>query len=270
MAMKFIGEHLREILLLWSVVALPSCLLVYATSRWLLWDLRVAAAIAFLAAYPLSVCLSQYSLPVMFGMPFSLRSFSADLRRNRAALFGKGVLLRLVELVGLGLCVIPGAWLMFRTGFLIEQTWFAGEQSERDINRSNRLVREAGSDLLMRGCSIVLFCTMITVVMFFLVDYAANVLFGFPIFVGRIAESLPMGEGIAGSGFEVSAVFSDMFYLAWSDPRVLTTLTGVVLLVYPIGRLAWFFCYIDVQVRKDLWDVQLEITRHANRLERET
>jgi hypothetical protein len=78
-----------------------------------------------------------------------------------------------------------------------------------------------------------------------------------------------MGEGIAGSGFELSAVLSDAFYLAWSDPRVLTTATAVALLVYPIGRLAWFFCYIDVQVRKDLWDVQIEITRHANRLERE-
>jgi len=269
LAMKFVGEHLREILILWIVVAFPSCALVYVLSRWYLWDLRVAAIIAFLATSPLGVLLSLISLPAMFGAPFSFRSLFMNLRRNGASLLGKGVLLRLAEGVGLVLCVVPGAWIMLRTGFFIEQAWFGSEQSERDANRANRLLQAAGGDLLMRACAIVSFCALLVVVVFFLVDYAADILFGFPILVGRIAESLPLGEGFGGSGFDPSAVLSDMFYLGWNDPRVLTTLTGVVLLVYTIGRLAWFFCYVDVQVRQDLWDVQLEFTRHASRLEKE-
>lgn len=268
LAMKFVGMHLREIVPLWGVVALPSCALVYVLSRWYLCDLRVAAMVAFLATAPLAVALSLISLPIMFGAPFSWRSLLLNLRRNGTSLLGKGMLLRIAEGLGLVLCVVPGAWIMLRTGFFIEQAWFGGGQSERDTNRANRLLRVASGDLLIRGCAIASFCALLVVVVFFLLDYAADTLFGFPILVGRIAESLPLGEGIGGTGFELSAVLSDMLYLGWSDPRVLTTLTGVVLLVYTIGRLAWFFCYVDVRVRHDLWDVQLEFTRHASRLEK--
>ena len=42
---------------------------------------------------------------------------------------------------------------------------------------------------------------------------------------------------------------------------------AVAFLVYPIGRLAWFFCYIDVRVRRDCWDMELSIIQEAERLE---
>jgi hypothetical protein len=151
LALKFAGMHIRELLLLWGMVALPSCLLVYMISA--VFDLRAAAVIALFATYELGVCLSLMSLPAMFGAPFSFRSLTAGLRRHGKVLFGKGLLLRVAQLAGLALCVVPGAWLMFRTGFFVEKTWFAGEQSERESTRASRLVRAAGGEAAICRCA---------------------------------------------------------------------------------------------------------------------
>jgi len=54
-----------------------------------------------------------------------------------------------------------------------------------------------------------------------------------------------------------------------TDPRLLTVLTATALLAYPMTRIAWFLCYIDLRVRRDCWDLELGLTREAARL-RET
>jgi hypothetical protein len=50
------------------------------------------------------------------------------------------------------------------------------------------------------------------------------------------------------------------------DPLVLAALTATALLVYPINRLAWFFCYIDIRVRKDCWDLELRLEKKTREL----
>jgi hypothetical protein len=50
------------------------------------------------------------------------------------------------------------------------------------------------------------------------------------------------------------------------DPRCLTVFAAAVMLVYPIVRLAWFFCYIDLRVRRDCWDMELLFRQEARRL----
>ena len=54
--------------------------------------------------------------------------------------------------------------------------------------------------------------------------------------------------------------------LMTTDPRVLAMLTAFILLVYPIGRLAWFFTYIDLRVRLDCWDMELRMTEVSENL----
>jgi hypothetical protein len=46
----------------------------------------------------------------------------------------------------------------------------------------------------------------------------------------------------------------------------LAVLTGVILFVYPIARFAWFFCYIDLRVRGDFWDLELRFEKEVERL----
>jgi hypothetical protein len=157
---------------------------------------------------------------------------------------------------------------MLRTGFYVEETVFAREKREIGVNRIKRLSGSSG-DLMLRGLGIMSFCAALVVVVFFSLDYAANLLFGFPILAGRVADSLPIFDSDDGSGFPLASILSDIVYLMFNDPLVLTVLTGVVLLVYPIGRMAWFLCYVDLRIRRDLWDVELEFARHASRLAEE-
>ncbi len=51
------------------------------------------------------------------------------------------------------------------------------------------------------------------------------------------------------------------------DPLVVATLCGTLWLVYPIARLAWFFCYLDARIRKEGWDVELAFRIEGRRLQ---
>ena len=50
------------------------------------------------------------------------------------------------------------------------------------------------------------------------------------------------------------------------EPGVVTWMVVTALLVYAMGRLAWFISYIDLRVRYDCWDMELEMFEQARRL----
>jgi hypothetical protein len=50
------------------------------------------------------------------------------------------------------------------------------------------------------------------------------------------------------------------------DPLLVGALSATWWLVYPLARLAWFFCYLDLRVRKEGWDVEIELRVEARRL----
>jgi hypothetical protein len=37
-------------------------------------------------------------------------------------------------------------------------------------------------------------------------------------------------------------------------------------LVYPLARLAWFFCYLDARIRREGWDVEIAFRVEARRI----
>jgi hypothetical protein len=51
------------------------------------------------------------------------------------------------------------------------------------------------------------------------------------------------------------------------DPLVVSALSATAWLVYPLARLAWFFCYLDARIRKEGWDVELAFRIEAGRLQ---
>ena len=91
-------------------------------------------------------------------------------------------------------------------------------------------------------------------------DFLSSHLLGLPLLWGRLDLDLSYLENF-GDAIGYAARF------LWGDPIVVTAALAVALLVYPIGRLAWFFCYIDVRVRRDCWDMELQILQAAERLE---
>ena len=53
------------------------------------------------------------------------------------------------------------------------------------------------------------------------------------------------------------------------SPVFAATTLAASLFSYQLGRLAWFFVYIDVRVRRDCWDMELLLARESKRLEGE-
>jgi len=160
--------------------------------------------------------------------------------------------------VALVLTTIPGIWLALRTGFLMEQTCLA--RLEPAWNRSDvrELVKEETGDLFGRAIWMALFSFMLWVVIFMTIDAAASLIFRWPIFLGRLGN-IPREAG--------ADVYFDLAgELLVRDPLVLATLTATGLFVYLINRLAWFFCYIDIRVRRDCWDLELQFAQAAQNL----
>jgi hypothetical protein len=97
-------------------------------------------------------------------------------------------------------------------------------------------------------------------VMLHTVDSASELLLGLPILTGRSK----MDASYLGNFGER---FDYFFHFLGTDPVVITAALAVALMVYPIARLTWFFCYMDVRVRRDCWDIELQIIQEARRLE---
>ncbi len=102
-----------------------------------------------------------------------------------------------------------------------------------------------------RYTAIVMFAAAVSISMFTIFDIGSGTLLGYPIVIGR-----------------TSAFFAEeLFYLLIWDPLAITMLSATVWLVYPLARLAWFFCYIDARIRKEGWDVELEFRVESHRLQ---
>jgi hypothetical protein len=105
-----------------------------------------------------------------------------------------------------------------------------------------------------------IFCSLLWLVLLFTLDFASSRLLGWPLVWGRVQVDLSYLEGISeATRYLINAL--------WGDPVVVTTAVAAAFLAYPVGRLAWFFCYLDVRVRRDCWDMELAMLREARRLE---
>lgn len=266
LAVLFCGHHLKPVLQLWLLFAIPCCGLVYVLSRRIESGLPVAGLVLLLATGPMGVLLISGAAPATFGEPFKLsrllKRFAADGKMTLLHV----LLMRLGIGVGLVFCLIPAALLTAYWGFRTEKSMLSSLHEHLQDRRTEELVKTEFADLFIRGMLIGLFCALLWLVMFVTADMACNLLFGFPILLGRLQEMIDPED----LGYYMEAWGTDIAYLLWSDPRVLAALTATGLLVYPIGRLAWYFCYIDLRVRRDCWDIELQFLQTARRLESAT
>lgn len=255
----FYGRHLKHILGLWFAVALPSCAAVYLIGRRIEVGLWMPASIVFLASAPFGVMLATTTAERAFGRQISLRRTLQRALRHDIGLFAYSVLVRLATAVGLLVCLVPGALVALYNGFFVEKRELPRTRPKQDEGSAKDLVRDEMGELCIRGIFIALFCLALFVVVFLTVDLLMQILFGFPILLGRLARA-------SGSYYVENYAAS----LLWSDPIVQTALAATWLLVYPIGRVAWFFCYIDLQVRRDCWDLQVQFLQEVKRLKTPT
>ncbi|HVW01137.1 MAG TPA: hypothetical protein VHB77_12380 [Planctomycetaceae bacterium] len=261
LALVILRESLGAILGIWALVALPTCALVYCLVNYYEFDLRCAVLAGYLASSPLGVLLIAGVAPCAFGERFTVKSAWRSLRRSGGLwLLAQSMLARIAIAFGLMLCAIPGVWLAARLGFMAEQEVLGHLAQHLKDRRVKELMQGAMEDLIGRLIGITVYCVLLGIIVFVTLDWGSSFLLGFPILTGRVHFDFNYAE-------EWTDAFRYYFSYVWSDPRVVTTMLAAGLLVYVLGRLAWFLCYIDLRVRRDCWDMELQLIHEAQRLE---
>ncbi|MCH7687419.1 MAG: hypothetical protein IH899_12185 [Planctomycetes bacterium] len=169
------------------------------------------------------------------------------------------------KFLGLILCLLSCPFAI-RTGFILEKHFLAELDGKLHSRNTKELLKDETANLFFKGNGIVIFCGLLAFVMFITLDVVSMLLFRFPILIGRIGQSLGPAESYENGLIVYGEIVEDVYYLLTSDPRVLTALVATGLLVYPIARLAWFFCYIDLRVCRDCWDIELQFAHEAERI----
>jgi hypothetical protein len=274
-AMMFYGRHFATMLRAWAVAAVPACLIAYWLAWWQGLDVRWALVVVYVATLPEGLLVTLAAVPALFGGRLSLVGGLANVRGRVGGLLLKTVLVRAVAavgpalmlfsedwltgLVGFLLTLFPGGWLATRTGFLAEKTALRSLDGRLHDRQTDRVLREQASDLYSRACWILIYYAMLWAVVFVTVDFGWYLLAGDSPLAGRAAE-------LAGSAGSPRDALGDLWYILVHDAFLHVELTAAGLLVFPIARLAWLFCYLDVRVRKDCWDMQLQFAEEVGRL----
>jgi hypothetical protein len=321
-AVRFYGAHLGRLLEIWSLVALPCCVLTYILSLRSEMDVRLTLLVLYVGTWIAGVLTVSGAGRALFGEPFvpgTGRGKSMDFARALqmtsdvaallvgavifgdvaadvlgtdfiygrvedtwyAALFAV-LIVRLVVAMIVRARVTRGFWkalskgvfpvllgillslflvvVALRTGFVAESKLLASLDEQLRGQGLRDLMKKETGDLFSRSLAIVGFGWLMAIVVFFTIDWACNLLLGYPILLGRIWSS---GGGANGVFVQIEQTFRMMT----GDPRCLAVFAAAVMLVYPIVRLAWFFCYVDLRVRRDCWDMELLFRQEARRLE---
>ncbi len=261
LALIFCGRHLGSLLGLWALFAVPLGLAAYLTARYTAWGWLGAGCFGFFGSAPFGVMLASGAARTTFGEEFTLRKLLADLRGDGpwiARIVGLRFPLGMAALF----CFLPCVLLAVRWGFLTESRALKELHQQRHDRRTKELVALEFMDLVLRGIGIGLFGCLFWLFAELTVEAVWTILFSQSLFFGRFGD--------LGSDLNNEASFAQYAEHIWSlitnDPAVLTLHLMTGLAAYAVCRLAWFFCYIDLRVRLDCWDLELELLSESERL----
>jgi|GEM_PF-507082 len=261
LAILVAGQHLGTLVGLWAFFAVPLGAITYAAARWTDYGFLLMPVLGFFGSAPLGVMLITGAARFSFGETWSLTKSLADLKTDWRLIL-RVIGYRFPLALATFLFVIPGTLLAVRWSFLVENGVFTHLHAERHDRRTKELISLEFSDLYVRGAAILFAGCVLWLVMELTVDVVWTILFNQSLYFGRLGE---LGSVDA---FEIGV--DDYLAHAWkltvSDPAVVTLHLTTGLAVYLICRLAWYFCYIDLRVRRDCWDLELELLDEARRL----
>lgn len=260
MAFAFLRENFLALAGLWALVAVPACVATYFYVDRLDGNWLVAIVVFFFATVVLGTFVTTGAALCTFGERFTVASTLHRLRWLGWRLVPEGIVWRMLTLIGLPFGLIPGAYVAVRTGFSVEKRVLSNLARHLHDRRTSELLQGEIGDLVVRAMSIFVYSCLFWLMLVMTIDFASTYLLGYPILWGRMNFDFEYMEDYS----EGVDYFVDFF---WSDPAIVTLGLASALIAYVPARLAWFFCYIDVRVRRDCWDMELKMLREAERLE---
>lgn len=278
-AIQLVGRNLGTVLAVWLVAAAPTAFLVYATMLFSELDIRFAIVVVYLATVPLGYLLIQGMTPAVFGQPWtvsttfqaanrsSLRPLSQALGNRLLLGLGPAVLMftegTLWTVLGAVLCVLPGLWVLIRGSFVYEKATLSRLGEHLHSRHTRELIKEHYGLLLQRMVWMTLYCSLVFLSLLVGLDQLLNLLFTRSLF-SPVTQS-------EGSRLDSQFAQFDMLldYIK-TEPTVAATVCMLILLVYIVGRVSWFLSYIDLRVRYDCWDMELQFFEQAKRLSPES
>jgi hypothetical protein len=264
LALMLCGRNLGTLIGLWALFAVPLGTITYFAARWTDWGFLTALACGWFGTAPLGVMLIGGVARMAFGEEFSLRKMLADLRIDWPMAL-RVLLLRVPLALATWFCVLPGTFLGLRWSFLAENRVLSKLHEQRHDRRMKELINLEFTDLYLRGAAVVCAGCVFWLIAELTVDVVWTILFNRSLFFGRFGE---IGEFINHQSLDFGEQYFERFLkLAFSDPAVLTLHLATGLAAYAVCRLAWFLCYIDLRVRRDCWDLELELLDEAQRLQ---
>lgn len=190
----------------------------------------------------------------VFGEPFTVRGALRQVWARMGTLFFflpvARLLLGLTGLLCVGLLWVP---LAARYGYMSEVILLEQLGGGRMGRRLEEILRHSWTEACGSYISVAVFAGALVVTLFLTLDLGSQLLLGVPILVGRVSWAM---------------AFDDVSNLLVYDPRPLAVWFACCWLVYPLARLAWFFCYLDARIRSEGWDVEIAFRVEARRLAR--
>jgi hypothetical protein len=251
LAVVFLQQHFAAIAKMTLGFAVPSCI-----ASWLLMsqtELDIwSTLVLFVVLSPIyGSALTIAAGRRVFGSAFEPRNAFTALRKRFWILAFYVIVTRIVAAVFVCL-VIPPLMVIVRYGFLAEVLFLESTPRKKVGARLKNLMKNVYSDLLGRGLGAFVFYAAAVFGLYAMVEIISSVLLGLPLVVGRVAS--------------FSGIKDELLVLVLSDPRFATVLHALLWLIYPVIRLAWFFCYLDIRIQKEGWDVELDFRIEAQRL----
>ncbi len=253
LAILFYRAHVGKVVGLTLCFGAPLTLAAYwltlATDNGWLWS---ALALFFVTPF-LGAALVAGAGRWVFGDPFSVGSALRVTASRSWSLLYTLTLTRVGTGLTLLLCWgLPSIPLATRFGFLPEVILLEQLQGSRIGRRLGEIMKHTFWDATARFAAIAFFGLAVFLSIFVSIDIGSGTLLGFPILIGRVSSNF---------------FFEETVNLLLYDPLVVSTICGTLWLVYPLARLAWFFCYLDARIRKEGWDVELAFRVEARRLQ---